>query len=219
MPSISGRIGAILARQPAGDAAQHQRDAGQLLAEAVVQIVADAVLLAVHGLQDRALQLLALAHVLQHHQAMIAAGDLEPREHARRRRSGVPSRGARRIPRCIEPPCSPAAAAASARAARTASRRASPSRGRSARRGDSRTSCRTPGFVISMTPRSLITATPSSIDSIMRACVAMARSARTCSVVSVATSVSATICCSRADRADADVEVTRLAVEPSISAE
>ena len=66
--------------------------------------------------------------------------------------------------------------------------------------------------MISMIASSLTTATPSSIDSIMRACVAMARSARTCSVVSEAISVIATICCSRADRTDADVEVTRVAV-------
>src|SRR5262245_26424270 len=46
----------IFRREAAGDAAQHERDAGQLLAEAVVQIVADAVLLAIHGLQDRALE-------------------------------------------------------------------------------------------------------------------------------------------------------------------
>ena len=55
-------LGAIL------EAAQQQRDAGEFLAEAVVQIVADALLLAVAGLQHFALELTPRRGVLQHGQ-------------------------------------------------------------------------------------------------------------------------------------------------------
>src|SRR4029078_6574176 len=69
----------VLAREPAGGAPAHQRDASQLLAETVVEIVADAVLLAIHSLQDRALQLLALAHVLHHNPAVTSARQRQAR--------------------------------------------------------------------------------------------------------------------------------------------
>ena len=55
-------LGAIL------EAAQQQRDAGELLAEAVVQVVADALLLAVADLEHFALELPPRGGVLQHRQ-------------------------------------------------------------------------------------------------------------------------------------------------------
>ena len=55
-------LGAIL------EPAQQQRDAGQLLAEPVVQIVADALLLAVADLEHFAFELAARGRVLEHRQ-------------------------------------------------------------------------------------------------------------------------------------------------------
>ena len=50
---------------------QHQRHTGELLAQAVVQIAADAPLLAVGDVDDLALELAPLRDVFEHHQAML----------------------------------------------------------------------------------------------------------------------------------------------------
>src|SRR5258705_2763968 len=53
----------IALADPAREATQHERDAGQFLAEPVVQVAADALLFAVRDLDDLVLQLLALGNV------------------------------------------------------------------------------------------------------------------------------------------------------------
>src|SRR6185312_6782092 len=64
-------------RELRGNAAEHERDAGQLLPEAIVQVAADALLFAIGDLDDAALEALALRYVVQHREPVIRAAHAE----------------------------------------------------------------------------------------------------------------------------------------------
>src|SRR4051794_24242512 len=81
----------IFRRESPCKSAQHQRDSSEFLAQTIVQIVADPVLLAIHRLQYASLQLLAFADVLQNEQAVIAPRDVESGEHTGSREAFSPT--------------------------------------------------------------------------------------------------------------------------------
>src|SRR5690606_41106044 len=62
-PFDLGQDRLVLGRDATGQSAQHERYTRQLLAETIVQIVTYPILLAIDRFENRALELLALAHI------------------------------------------------------------------------------------------------------------------------------------------------------------
>ncbi len=78
---VEARVGFFLA-ELRRDAAQHERDAGELLAETIVQVAADALLLAVGDVDDAALEPLLFRDVVDHGDPVIRAAHAERRDDA-----------------------------------------------------------------------------------------------------------------------------------------
>ena len=88
---VAAQLRGPRAREPRHQALEQQRDAGELLAEAVVQVRADALLLARGDLQHLALEPLALGDVAEHGDDAPLAADVDRREDAGRRPGVSPS--------------------------------------------------------------------------------------------------------------------------------